>query len=352
METRKKETLFLGVLALVALGVALQALQSVLFPLLLANLLAVVSRPLVEALRSRRVPMAVCILIVLVIVAAVLGLITVLLVSGVQSFVDAAPRYQAKLQTILSGASTTLESYLHQVGYDKVSFQIQDIVKLSTITDVLAASAGSLVTLLGTVFMTLLFMVFLLAAFENFQSKLRTAFVSAQAERISRVLDTIGIQIRRYVLAKTAISLVTASLVGLILMAFGVDFALFFGVLTFFLNFIPNIGSVFATLFPVSVALLQFDGPGTAIAIFVLLLVVQNLIGNILEPKLMGHGLDLDPVIILFSLIFWGWLWGIWGMAIAVPVASILKITFENIEALRPAAVMMGVGQKTGNRRS
>lgn len=113
------------------------------------------------------------------------------------------------------------------------------------------------------------------------------------------------------------------------------------GVLTFLLNFIPNIGSVLATLPPVAVALFQTGSALNALLVALALIVVQMIVGNVLEPRLMGKGLNLSPLLVLLSLLFWGWMWGVVGMLIAVPLTAAIKIACEQLEATRPVAVLM-----------
>jgi predicted PurR-regulated permease PerM len=124
-------------------------------------------------------------------------------------------------------------------------------------------------------------------------------------------------------------------------MIYGIDFAVIWGLLAFILNYIPNIGSLLATLFPILIALLEYGVGFTSISLSVLLLVAQNVYGNVIEPKFMGEKMDLSPVFILISLIFWGWIWGIVGMFLAVPIGSLLKILCSNIDALKPIAVII-----------
>jgi predicted PurR-regulated permease PerM len=128
----------------------------------------------------------------------------------------------------------------------------------------------------------------------------------------------------------------------LIFLAYGIDFAILWGILTFILNYIPNIGSLIATLGPVIIGLLQYGFGFTVISLAVILLIVHNIIGSVIEPHYLGRRMDLSPVFVLFSLIFWGWIWGIVGMFLAVPIAASMKILFSNIQPLKPLAVLMG----------
>jgi AI-2 transport protein TqsA len=126
-----------------------------------------------------------------------------------------------------------------------------------------------------------------------------------------------------------------------ILASFGIELALVFGVVTFVLNFIPSIGSIVATLLPIPVALVQYETMGPVIALVVLMTVVQLVIGNGLDPLLMGQNLNLSPVTILAALVFWGLLWGVVGMLLAAPLTAILRIILAQFETTRPMSELL-----------
>jgi len=140
---------------------------------------------------------------------------------------------------------------------------------------------------------------------------------------------------------------VTAVLVYLVLLVMHVDFPLTWAAFTFLLNFIPTVGSIIATVPPVLLALIKCYGESfwPAAIVLTLLLLIQQTMGSLVEPKLMGDKLNLSPVVILLSLVFWGWLWGITGALLSVPIAAAMKIVCENIEALKPISVLMGTGK-------
>jgi predicted PurR-regulated permease PerM len=129
--------------------------------------------------------------------------------------------------------------------------------------------------------------------------------------------------------------------VTVLLAMFGVDFALLWGFLTFVAHYIPHVGAVVSVGLPALFVFLQFDSTGRALLVAVLNFALQFLIGNVIEPRIMGTSLDLSPVLVLISLIFWGWLWGAWGMILAVPITSTIKIVCANLEALHPLSILM-----------
>lgn len=164
---------------------------------------------------------------------------------------------------------------------------------------------------------------------------------------MQQVINAISAQIGRYLVTAVIISAATGIAAWLALTAIGVDFAVNWGVLAFVLNFIPYIGSILASIPPILVALVKFyPDLGPAIAASIALLIIQMGIGNFLTPKVMGDALDINPIIVLVSLLFWGWLWGGFGAVLAVPIAVVIKIVCENIPSLRPVAILMESGRR------
>jgi AI-2 transport protein TqsA len=148
--------------------------------------------------------------------------------------------------------------------------------------------------------------------------------------------------VQRYLVQKAAISAFTGVLVGASLTLLGVPLAMAFGLLAFLLNFVPNVGSIVATLLPLPVVIVSPDiSTGTAVAAIAVPGAIQVTIGNFLEPKLMGDALDLHPVTILISLIFWGMLWGLVGALLATPITAVLKILMDRFGGSRPVAELM-----------
>ncbi|MCY4159236.1 MAG: AI-2E family transporter, partial [Bacteroidetes bacterium] len=170
------------------------------------------------------------------------------------------------------------------------------------------------------------------------------------AARITSVTDNISQQVRQYLVAKTLVSLGTGLLIFFVLWILRVDYPVFWGFLAFLLNYIPNIGSFIAVLLPFGFALLQFDTLTIPIIAALLMWLIQMIMGNVVDPRLMAFSLNLSPLLVIVSLIFWGWLWGVAGMILAVPLTATLKIFFENIDSLRPIAVLMGSVNGTSDK--
>lgn len=331
----------LGVIAVFVLGVTLQELRAVLLPFSVAVLLSFIFRPVVFFLNARRIPTAFSLLVVLLSLTLVLFLIGLLVYSSAQSFTEALPRYQTQVNRIAVDAEAGLERLAAPLGLDVQELDVRDLFQVGTIASAISSGAGSFFSFVGNTALVILFMLFMLAGTGDLDAKVARAFPAEVAERIATVVRNISAQVRQYLVTKTLVSAVTGFLIFLILWIMGVDFPLLWGFLAFLLNFIPNIGSLMAVIFPFLLSLLQFDTLTRPILAFVLMETVQIVMGNVVEPRLMAFSLNMSPLLVLVSLIFWGWLWGILGMVLAVPMTATIKIIFENIEPLRPVAVLM-----------
>jgi AI-2 transport protein TqsA len=205
----------------------------------------------------------------------------------------------------------------------------------------LLSSLGSFLSFVSGLLLVFVFMIFLLAGHGRMEKKIIKAFSPEQAGQVSHVVRRIDRQVQRYLGFKTLVGLVVGVLVTAVLALFGLPFAIVFGVLSFFLNYIPNLGSVIAAALPVIVSVFFFGRLGPALWILVVLMTIHMVMGNVVEPRLQGIGLGLSPLLVLFSLFFWAWLWGVPGAILAVPILSILKIVFSNIPSLRFLEALM-----------
>jgi predicted PurR-regulated permease PerM len=266
--------------------------------------------------------------------AALLGLLSV--VSGQMATVPAQlPAYLEQMQSMLGGSLTWL-------GEDTATALMAAIADIDAgaYLRTAAGSAGNLVVATGLVF---LYVGFLFAERRWLLPKLRRLFPNDDDadDFVAGLIGSINRSVRHYMLVHTAISLLTAMLVYLIVILLGVDFPEALAVLALVLNFIPNIGSIVATILPTLVALVQFGDWSSALLVFTLVGLVQLSIGNVLEPMLMGRRLHLSSFAIILSLTFWGAIWGVAGMFLAVPMMVMLAIVCAHFEASRPIAVLL-----------
>lgn len=332
---------FLGILVVFAAGVLLYELQSVVLPFILAIFLSYIFKPFVMLLKRKNIPSPLALLVVFILISGLFFGLSVIIYSSFEAFVREAPKYQDKLSHILREFTLQLDQLAARFDIKPENVGFSDLIDISALTSAVTSGAGSVFSGLGNTFLILLLMFFILGSSGDLVAKVRFSMIQRHSETLSTMLESIDQRVRQYLITKTLISLATGALTTIILLIFGVDFALLWGFLTFLLNFIPNIGSIVAIVFPITISFLQFDSVSTPLLILALLVVTQGIMGNVVEPKLMEFSLNLSPLLVLVALIFWGWLWGIWGMILAVPMMSILKIVFENVEALRPIGVLM-----------
>ncbi|HNX98271.1 MAG TPA: AI-2E family transporter, partial [Candidatus Aminicenantes bacterium] len=211
-------------------------------------------------------------------------------------------------------------------------------------TRLITTTLGTFSSFLGDAVLVLLFLMFMLGGSESLKTRLRRSLAPDHASSFLRIYTAIDGRIQRYVVIKTAMSLATALLAGAILALGGFDFVLLSALLVFFFNFIPTFGSVVGTVFPVLIGFLQYGLCWRVGIVLLGLMAMQFTMGNVVEPKITGRRLNLSPVVILASLLFWGWLWGMVGMVLSVPLTSVVKIGLEQIPSLRPVAAVLGGG--------
>jgi len=337
MEKDRAVIVLLGVLAVVAVGVVLKAAQTVILPLVIAWLLSYILGPVVEVMSRRRIPTPIAVVVVLLLLLGACWLGAIFMHARISAFADEYPKYRDRMEEIVTAVTERLE--LRQDPFAGVDWG----KKLGTFV---MWVSGSFVSFMSNLVKVVIFLVFLLLGRPYSQYKIRKALSPEEAERVTRVLKSISAQIGGYLSLQCLISFATGVAVWLALILIGVDFAATWGTLAFLLNFIPTLGSIIASIPPILLALVQFyPNPWPAVVCLLALLGIQTAIGNIIAPKVLGDRLNLSPVVILLALLFWGWLWGVVGALLSIPIACTIKIVCENVEPLRPISVMMGSGK-------
>ena len=202
--------------------------------------------------------------------------------------------------------------------------------------------AGQASNLLSATTLVILFVGFLFAERLWFNAKLENLIGDkAQARRVGRIIHSIVRRVNHYLLVKTGVSVATGAAVYVLMLGFGLDFAGPMAILTFILNYIPSVGSIIATILLALVALIQVNEPATALLVFVIAGMIQFVLGSVIDPMLMGRALRVSSFGIIVSLSFWGAVWGIPGMFLAVPIMVATMIVCSHIPAARPVAVLL-----------
>jgi len=321
------QTTCLVVLTVIAVAAALKWLAPVMVPFVLAFFFSQILSPLVRLLVERAgIPREAAVMATLALAFLVFIGTASLISTSVGQLGANAQIYQQKAVVLVQ--TTTAWLPLERFGIeDAMVTEPLKRYSLGTLGNVLLGTTNAILELLSNGLLVLIFLVFLLLG------------PSSRPPPPDSLWEKIDQPIKRYLIAKGILSAATGLLVGLVLSLLHIDLALLFGLFAFLLNFIPNIGSVIATLLPIPVIIAS---PDATLATTTLAIVVpgaiQFTIGNLVEPKLVGDSLDLSPVAILLNLIIWGMLWGIVGMLLSTPILVMAKILCEKFEGTQPLA--------------
>jgi len=330
----------LVIMVIFIVGVVLRLAKPVLFPFFLAVFLSFILSPILDFLTRKKIPRAVSILFIVILAFFFIYLLGILFYSSGKSFASEFPEYGKKISSIITSVQEKIKLALPEWEPEDWVGQLD----INRIGGLFLSSLGPFFTFMSNLFLVFIFLIFILAGRGNIKVKVKNSFNSGRASQIIDVIEKIDNQIQKYLAIKTAVSFSTGVFATVVLLIFGVDFAIVFGFFTFILNYIPNIGSIIATALPVAIAVFQFETLWPAFWIFIILGSIQMTLGNFVEPRVMGQSLGLSTLVVLFFLFFWGWLWGIPGMILSVPTAAIIKIVCSNIPSLNFMGELMSKG--------
>jgi AI-2 transport protein TqsA len=321
----------LMILATVTLAFALVYMQDVMVPFVLSIFVTVMVSPVFDFQVTRwHVPKWIAVLTTLLLVLAMLALMGYLLIVAIQMMVRAAGEYSSQVIALTDQLLKQLNDHLAQLNENHVPIDRTRITNElgAWVPGLITRTAGTATTLISRGFLIVIFVVFLLIGRNVHQPR-------------TGIYAEIASTIRNYITTMTAIAAVTALLVGSVLWGLGLQMAWLFGLLVFLLNFIPNIGSIVATLLPIPVAVTQFQDPWMVLAVVAIPGAIHLTIGNLIAPRLMGRGVELHPVTVLLALAFWGLMWGIVGMVLAVPIVGVMRIVLSRYGTTRPLAELL-----------
>jgi predicted PurR-regulated permease PerM len=325
-------------------GVLLIYFEPVLIPVVLAILLSFLLMPMVQKLHDKGLPYGLAILVAEgVATLPVLGLVFIFFTTAGPLSAQ-LPKYQESLVGQVNGM---MDSALAQLGDEEQRASVrravgQDLLPkmLDEGADFVQRSFGAATTILGSYLLTLLLSVFMLNEAARFEEKFTEAF--GDKHPLLGALGGIGQDVRRYVVAKTFISALTGFCVWIFLELCGVDFAAFWGLLAFPLNFIPTVGAVAASLPPILLTVVDPDFTVWAmVGVTTGLMAINGFIGAYLDPRYVGHAVKVSPLVVFVSMLAWGLIWGPVGMILAVPIMVSLKVVCGRIPALEPLATML-----------
>ena len=349
---------FISVMGLFAIFFVLKELQFIIVPLVIAYFLFFFFEPLNTYFEKHKIPLGIVIFIDIFLTVSILYGLSRVIVESILQFSVQLPLYEQKLNTIIS---ETARSF-HIKDYTLTHFNISRLLKKVDYSVLAGGVFESTLSLAGSVMLVLFFFIFISSGHEKTLQAIRARFVEKEIksslkkmkkekhddedqktfeenfqsmtiqreETLQKTFRHITEQVQKYIITKFLISLSVGLVMGFALWLFDVDFFIIWASFAVILNFIPNIGSVISVVLPTLITLVQYESFGYAFLVAAILIITQNIIGNIIEPKIFGDRLGLNPLVILLSLLLWGYLWGIVGMFLAVPLTAVIKIIISN----------------------
>lgn len=348
---------FTSVIGIVTIALMLKEMQYILLPFFIAYIFYFLFAPLNEFLKRFKIPLGVSIPLNLALVIIIMYSAFRFIVLSVLRFSDNWSIYAEKLNTIVRDFAT----YVGSTDPELLKFSIEDIVARLDYTSLAGGVISSSLDFMGSVLLVLFFYIFIVGGHQGIYSAFRNRFVSIRKEKeiesiatddhaepisvkvrldqethdyekVDNTFKAIPEQIQNYLLTKIAVNVSAGVGVWIVLMILGVPFSEIWGAFCAILNFIPTIGSALALILPVLITLLESGSVGYALFIAAVMAVLQTLFFNIMEPMMLGKRLNLNPIVILLSVLVWGYIWGITGMLMAVPITAVMKIILSNID--------------------
>jgi predicted PurR-regulated permease PerM len=331
----KSQALF-AFAAVIVIIYGLQMAKVLMVPLLLAAFIALITARPMLWMQRRRVPAVLAALIIVLVIMLVLTVVGSIVGSSVAAFTQKLPGYQARLDIIVRNVfQFIIENFETDQSVEKLS----DLVNPGWAMGLAANILNALRDVLTNVFLIFFTVIFILLEASSLRTKVEAAFGESPdtLERTRAFLSNLG----RYLGIKTLVSAATGFLAFALTSALGLDFPQLWGMLAFLLNYVPTIGSIIAAVPAILLALVQLGVPeatGTLIGFAA----INVLFGNLIEPRLMGYGVGISPLVVFIGLVFWGWVFGPVGMLLSVPLTMTLKLWLDADESTRWIAILIG----------
>ena len=313
----------------------LKAASSIVVPVLVAMFLSIIATPPLLWLKKQRLPTWAALTLILLVLVGAIAIVGSLIGSSINELSSSMPVYEQKLGNSLEATVT----YLQKRGLDLPSDGITGLVDPQAAAQFFGRVLSGFGGILSDSMLIIFTVLFMLLEVTTIPAKLRA--ILTNSDKAMENISGFTASIKRYLVIKAGVSLLTGALVTAWLLILDVDFALLWGSIAFLLNFVPYIGSLIAAV-PVVVLGLLDSGPNTAALIASGYIVTNIVIGNLVEPRFMGRGLNLSTLIVFLSLVFWGWVFGPVGMFLSVPLTMLVKIALEHDPRSRWLAVLLG----------
>ena len=328
--------IFIGVISLAIVVVILKELRAIFIPLTFAVFLSFLFQPLNRFLLNKKIPVGITILLMVIIILVSFTLMGTIVYTSVSSFVTDFPKYEAQITEMFQELIVQLEIPVEQVmDYLKNKVNWLQLADRFSLSKIISGTMGTFIDFLVKLLLTVAFMIFIVLERTKLIKRVEKVLTKDEAEHSTNVVVKIEQSVKTYIVNKTFISLITGLISMFFIAVLGIDFAVISGLLIFILNYIPNLGSIVASAFPILICFIQFGFSWQLIAISTALISTQMIMGNFVEPKMMGTGLKLSPLFVLIALIFWFWVWGPVGMILAVPITSTFSLIIKEIPSLK-----------------
>ena len=312
----------------------LKTATNILVPFLLSVFIAIICNPLIDKASQFKVPRFISVILVIAIFVTIALSLAGLVSNSLNELLELIPQYREQLIEEFTWVTAKLAEFNIQIS-SQILLQYFDPAAAMGLAANMLSGFGSV---MANLFLIILTVVFMLFEAPSLPSKLHLAL--ADPTRRMKQIDQFLTSVNHYIAIKTMVSIATGLMVSFMLWCFGLDFFLLWGVLAFLLNYIPNIGSIIAAVPAMSLAVLQL-GLAEAGLIGIGYLIINTVMGNVVEPRYLGRGLGLSTLVVFLSLIFWGWLLGTVGMLLSVPLTMIIKIGLESSTEGRWFAVLL-----------
>ncbi len=320
-----------SVAAVIIILAGLMMAKSIVIPILLAIFITILTSPILLWLQDKGLHSALAFLGVVATLVIVMTLLGMLVSTSLHDFSQNLPLYEIKLKSALKELLVLLNAKGIELSNESISGLINPS-KMAQFASGIVKGFGSALT---NGFMILLLVIFMLLEVSVMKQKLKAIHADASSHAAEFLAN-----VKQYMLIKSVFSFFTGLLVYVSLLFIGLDYALLWGVLAFVLNFVPNIGSIIAAIPAVLLGLIQLGFLG-ALEVSLVFIIVNVVIGSVLEPKYMGQGLGLSTLVVFVSLIFWGWVFGPVGMLLSIPLTIMMKLALQVKEETRWIAVLL-----------
>ncbi len=331
---QSKTSLAITLAAIVIILSGIKYAENIISPMLIALFITAISAPAMIWLTQRKIPAGIAVTLIIFTIVIFGFIVTSVLGTSIHNFSDNMPEYQDRLEMITQSLALTLNKIGLNINMDKV----MQTVNLGKVMGFVGSTFNQFMGALTNIFLILMMVIFLLLELRSFNNKFKV--ISTNPGQTMANVSTVTGTINKYFKIKTITSIITAIPIIIVLSLMGIDFPLLWGMVVFLLNFVPNIGSILAAVPVILLALVQF-GFIAALEVIILYLLVNNIVGNFLEPRLMGRSLGLSTLVVFLSLVFWGWLLGPVGMFLSVPLTMTLKIIMDNNDNTRWIAILL-----------